>query len=339
MAKKFFFEKVHNTKRTIIHLSIIGGCLIGIIICFIVVKTLTREKPKTKSELNIKSDIKIGLNEEFTNDIFFSKIEGFDINDVIVTFPNNFSRAIPGEYEVTLTIGEGKYKTNLIVMDTNKPNLILREITINQGKDYSVNDFVVSCVDDSNEQCQIDYYTHGIDEDGNSISFDNFRTVGKYPIKITAKDSSGNETIVETTLNIVNASGNTGPVTKCKYGSNEYSRGLYTPALDISTGGCGITLNYNKAGSEIEEIAERETQRLLKDLQKYNLVGDPYINRRITTIYNLTGDGIVGYELEFRYTIEYEEGFDKKEDVIAEYKIGLNGHRTFSINKYNIPIE
>ena len=43
MAKKFFYNRVYNTKRTIINLIIIGVCVIGVIICFVVTPNVDEE--------------------------------------------------------------------------------------------------------------------------------------------------------------------------------------------------------------------------------------------------------------------------------------------------------
>ena len=55
MAKKFFYNRVYNTKRTIINLVIIGVCVIGVIICFIVTSNFQGENHNSpESSLSIK---------------------------------------------------------------------------------------------------------------------------------------------------------------------------------------------------------------------------------------------------------------------------------------------
>ena len=338
MAKKFFYNRVYNTKRTIINTIIIGVCIIGIILCFIITSNFEGVSHKTpESSLSIKKDITIELNEEITKEMFFSKIENVNLDDIKIIYPETFNASVPGKYEVTLVIDEKDYKTNIIVVDTTKPTLALKNITITKGKKYTANDFVTSCTDNSNKTCNISFYTEGIDEDGNAIDYSKFSEVGTYSIKVSAKDESGNQTIKETQL-IINKSSqeNNKPVTTtCKYGNNVYDKTNYLVAVDISSNNCAVSLDlYNDASmtNEINKLMETESTRIKKDINKLNLSGKLTLNRKITAVINTVGDGIVGYEL--RLTVILTN--NNKSDTIVDYKVDSDGKRVFLTNTYNI---
>ncbi len=337
MAKKFFYNRVYNTKRTIIHLIIIGVCVIGIIVCFIFTTNLdVKNQNKPNGELNLKSEVTVEINEEFSNEIFFSKIENVSLDDIEVNYPENFDISTPGVYEVSLVISKKTYITKLNVVDTIKPTLDIKELTIKEGEHYSARDFVTSCTDNSNNDCIIDYAT-AQDEEGNIIDYSSYKTPGTYPIKIIAKDKSDNEIVKETTLIIENKNGNTTPEkpTICKYGNNEYDENNYLMAVDVTNGGCAISLDLyknNTTRASINKLMETETVRIKKDIDKLNLPGTKALNRQQNAVINKSGNGIVGYELIMTVVMTN----NGSSEVIAEYKVNSEGKRIFINNKYNL---
>ena len=70
MAKKFFYNRVYNTKRTIINIIIIGVCIIGVIVCFIITSNFQGKSNKPKGELSIKKEVTVEINEDFSKEIF-----------------------------------------------------------------------------------------------------------------------------------------------------------------------------------------------------------------------------------------------------------------------------
>ena len=73
MAKKFFYNRVYNTKKMIINAIIIGVCIIGIIVCFIIVSSFEGESHNNNQNgnLSIKNESTVEINEEFTKELFF----------------------------------------------------------------------------------------------------------------------------------------------------------------------------------------------------------------------------------------------------------------------------
>lgn len=340
MAKKFFYNRVYNTKRTIINLIIIGVCIIGVIICFIVVSNFQGEdKTKQESNLSIKESSTIEVNESFTNEIFFSKIENFDLKDVDVTYPDDYDPSTPGTYDIILNINKKNYNTKLQVVDTIRPVLELKELTIAPNDKYEAKDFVKSCKDNSNKDCIISFYQNGTDEDANPIDYSAYTKEGTYPIKISAKDNASNETVIETKLIIKKGSTTTQPPapkpTTCKYGDTTYDKENYLITKSVSTNGCAISLDLYKDAEttkEIDKIMESETIRIQKDVTALNLNSILSLNRKQTAVVNVSGSGIVGYELRFTVSIP-DNG---KTKTIVDYKLDADGRRVFITNPYNL---
>jgi len=342
MAKKFFYNKVYNTKRTIINAIIIGVCIIGVLICFIIVSNFEGENHNTPSgNLSIKNEVTIEVNEEYSNEIFFSKIENVDLKDIKVNYSLGYDPTKVGEYGVSIVVNEKEYPVTLKVVDTTKPTLVLKEVTIEKNKSYKIEDFVKSCTDNSSEKCLLSYY--GIDEDGKAIDYSNYTKEGEYQIKIAATDASENQIVKETKLIIGKPnntdSGNTTtqpekPVT-CKYGNNTYDTNTYLLAANISTNGCAVSLDLYKSESmtkEINKIMDTETTKIKRDVEELNLTGTLALNRKVTAVTNTSGDGIVGYELRMIVTITNKN--DTK--TVVEYRINNEGKRVFINNPYKL---
>ncbi len=348
MAKKFFYNKVYNTKRTIINLVIIGVCVIGIIVCFIVTSNFQGEnKNSPQGELSIKNEVTVEVNEKINKDIFFSKIENVDLDTIEINYPEDFKTNKVGDYEINILISGKNYTSNLKVVDTTKPILELKELTIKPNTSYIANEFVTSCTDNSEENCIIDFYK-GVDEEGNEIDYSKYREAGTYPVKIAAKDSAGNQTVQETKLTITDDSSSKPPVnpenpepetpTTCKYGNGEYDTENYLIAVDITTNNCAVSLDLYKdetLSAELNKLMESETTKIIKDVEALNLSGTLALNRKIIAVVNKTNNGIVGYELRMIVTITNND----QADTVVDYKVDKNGQRVFTTNPHNLKSE
>lgn len=348
MAKKYFYNKVYNTRKTIINFTIIGVCIIGIIICFIVVtKFQNNNANNKKGNINYKEVVTVEINEEFNKDIFFSKIENVNLNDVDIQYPADYDISKPGSYKVTILVNNEKYDSTLMVVDTQKPQLKLQEVTIEQNKGYSPKDFVVECSDNSKEECIIDFYNGAIDEEGEEINYSNYSKVGIYSIKISAKDSSGNQEIQETKLTIKKTSTSVvEPETiTCKYGNNVYDTKSYLLAFDVTSNKCAISLDKYKDPEILKTVINTEQKRIQKDVEALNInkiikdlnLTTPVmfaINQSFLAIPNISGDGIVGFEVTMIIRITDNNG---KTYPLTEYKLNSAGKRVFISNPYNLP--
>ncbi len=107
-----------------------------------------------------------------------------------------------GKYEVTVKDNKRNKtsKTTMTIKDTEEPNLILQDVEIEEGAEVSINNFIKSCTDNSNESCSCEY----TDDKGEKI--DNIDlSVGERKINIVAIDSSKNRSSVKTANLKVNA--------------------------------------------------------------------------------------------------------------------------------------
>lgn len=350
MAKKFFNNRVHNTKRTIINIVIIGICIIGVIICFVITSNLDVENHnKPGGELSLKTETTIEVNEEFTTEIFFSKIENVSLEDIKVTYPNDFDISKIGSYEISLLISGKTYTTTLIIVDTIKPELELKQVTIKENDTYTAKDFVNTCTDNSKEKCNIKFFQNGIDEEGNKVDYSNYKTAGIYSIKIIATDAAGNENVQETKL-IIESNNNNTPTTKpeqpeqpeppekpttCKYGNDDYDTNNYLIAVNITSNGCAVSLDLYKdtaTTAGINKLMETETTRIKKDVEALKLNGTLALSRKVTAVINKSGDGIVGYELLMTVVLSNNGNVE----TVAEYKVNSVGRRVFITNTHNL---
>ncbi len=338
MAKKFFYNRVYNTKRTIINAIIIGVCVIGVIICFIITSNFQGESHETNNaNLSIKTDVSVEVNEEFSEEIFFSKMENITLDDIEINYDLDYDISKIGEYDVNIIVNEKNYSSVLKVVDTTNPELVTKDVTIEKGTTYTANDFVESCSDNSKEDCIISFFT-GLDEDGNSVDYSNYKDEGTYIIRIKAEDASGNQTLKNATLTI--GDGNTGTNTpetpvSCKYGDNTYDNETYLLAINITANNCAISLDLYKdseTAADINKLMENETTRIMKDIAKLNLTGTKALDRKVTAVINTSGSGVVGYELKMTVNITN----NGKTETVAEYRINEDGKRVFTQNPYKL---
>ena len=93
---------------------------------------------------------------------------------------------LAGKYNVTIAIGKDQYATSLNVIDDEAPKLIAKDFEIYEDENYSVNDFVESCSDNSQIECNIDYLNTSL------VDYSKFTEPGTYQIKLAAYDRSNN---------------------------------------------------------------------------------------------------------------------------------------------------
>ncbi len=342
MAKKYFYNKVHNTRKTVINIIIIGVCIIGVIICFLIVTNLDVKSNEKQNTYYLKPGVTIEVNEKYTNEIFLSKIEdNVDLDLIEVKYPSNFDITTPGNYDLILTINKKNYDMPMTIVDTTKPELVLKAHTIKDTESYSAKDFVTSCSDNSTKECNITFAS-GLDEDGNVLDYSSYKEAGTYSIKILATDESGNQNIQETALTIEGTTSKP-PVdpepeqpTVCKYGNGEYDTNEYILTSNITTNGCAISLDLykdEKTMSELTQIMNSETIKVQKEIENLNLTGTLALSRKINVVLNTSSSGIVGYELIMTVTLTDTNNNVEK---ITEYKLNNDGSRVYLVNTYNL---
>ena len=338
MAKKFFKQKVHSKKRTITQIIIIIVCVIGIAICFFVAHYFNSKLPEgAVAELRDSVAIEVhgDLPEKTT---FFSQLENIDDKDITINYEGVDKDKI-GDYPITIKVYKKKYKVTLRIVDTTIPELTVKNIAILEGTKYKARDFVESCTDNSNEDCQITFYDLALDQDGQKIDYANYTALGTYPIQIVASDSSQNQTAPVTVYLTISQDENQKPVenpkpTSCKYGTDDYDASKYIMAAKVSENGCALDLNLYQDENFVKiinNVADNEVKRLKTEFQKLKVKSESItsVNQLEKTILNTTGKGIVGYSLQIQV-------INSDNEIVEDYFLKLDGSRVFTVNKYNL---
>lgn len=330
MAKKFFNKRVKSRKKTLINGLIIGICVIGIVLCFWLTQSFGGNDETVEVIVKLQDSISVDMNNgEPSKDVFFLELSGVEESDISVDY-SNVDFSVLGEYTVTVTVLNEKYYIKLNVVDVSIPSLSVQSVTISDDEDYDYTDFVVSCSDNSNEDCVVGFFTGGIDEEGNIIDYSSFKDNGSYDIVIIATDVNGNSTYKTTTLTIGDAS--SGTSTECTYGSGDYSSG-YILAYSVVNNGCAVSLDLYQSSTirePMDDIADTESEKVKMEIEQISgLSSNIIINRSITAILNETGNGFVGYSL-------YMEITNNDGDIIVSYYLTESGSRIYIENPYSL---
>lgn len=187
-----------------VRIILIGGiCLIIILIPIILYNKLNKnyqnnqeiKEESLNEELKIKEDITLEVNSPLLsiNDLFSKDIEvTYEIKyylDNEEINPTSYDKI--GVYDVRVLINDKTYQTKITVEDTIKPVLKLKEVSINEGEVYKIEDFINNCTDNSGKTCLFEYKNPAT-----------YSKEGTYDITIIAKDSSSNAVEETTKLNI-----------------------------------------------------------------------------------------------------------------------------------------
>lgn len=194
-SKKIEKELKKNQKRTIIIVSLIILVLVAIISFFLLKinkkESNTDERTITVNELSLELGEKIPVASDFSNDL--------TDYEVIIDGLDSETLDIIGTFNVTLKNDKKEYQTKITVQDTLAPTLVLKEVTITEGEQLSIDLFIESCEENSKGICKYSY----TDESSNEIESIDL-SVGEHVVNIIAKDETGNRSKIQSTKLIVN---------------------------------------------------------------------------------------------------------------------------------------
>ena len=338
MARKFFNQKVKgSSNKSMAAYIIVGVCVLLVFVCIILVVLFSNRTPED-ARIEIRDVVTVEINSEIPDKtLFFSELQNVKEDEIDISFAEADLTKV-GEYPVEINLRGETYESKLAVVDTQAPNLVARNYNIAIGDTYSAEDFVESCTDNSGEDCIIEFYTMGMDQDGVTIDYGSYTDEGTYTVQIIASDSSGNSTTATSaTLTIGEASGPVTPTT-CTYGNSEYDSNTYILGINVTQNGCALDLNLYQNESVTApayELANADTEKLQKEISKLNINEnlERNLSRLIYPVLNTAGTGIVGYTVHMELAIKYEDGH---EEVVASYYINTDGERVYSINTYNL---
>lgn len=175
-------KKLLKNKK-ILMISLISIIMFGIVMAIFVLSS-------NKEIIKLKN-VTIELGSEIPSDLNYYIIGDINKYDEIVLDKENIKNEI-GKYNYSIKFRKKnlfKTKTGVLngtveVVDTTKPELKLKDLSITLGDEFDINSFVESCNDLSN--CQVKYKD---DEYINSI----VNNVGNYKVDIIAYDDYNNE--------------------------------------------------------------------------------------------------------------------------------------------------
>lgn len=226
-GKKFFFNATYSKKnRTVTIIAILTVILLIVTTFFITSQFYDNSNPKNQ-KIEVYEEINIKLFDKLPYMLtYFKHLENVKITDIKLKYPDNFSYTedtvgcteeeitlinsikngenteanideafscvsyksnIAGSFNVKITIGKTEYNSTLKVIDDLPPVLNAKDFEIYEDEYYNIDDFVVSCEDNSKQNCDVDYLNT------NLVDYSKYKEPGIYPIKIQAKDASGNK--------------------------------------------------------------------------------------------------------------------------------------------------
>lgn len=332
MARKFFNQKVKKGRLSTGTIVIIT--IFGLLVVIAIAVVISFSASKNKAVIKIRESVAVEINSELPDKtLFFAELENVEESSIKIYY-SNVNLAKIGEYKVSLDIYGKTYESKLIVVDTESPELVLKDLSIGIGETYAAKDFVASCSDNSEEECIIDFYQLSLSQDGKKIDYGAYTQEGTYTIQIIAKDAAGNATAPLSTNLTIGKSGSIS--TSCKYGNSEYDSDKYNLAVNVTENGCALDLNLYQDPNILapaKEIQANEENKLQNEFKTLNLNVDKiYLNGHINPVMNKTGTGIVGYTLFIELLIPNGDS----QELIESYYVNINGGRDYVVNKYGL---
>ena len=345
---KFFNGRVKKDRSTLIKYGTIAGGILLIFILFIIIAA--KNSKHNNAVLELKESIDIEINSELPEKMdFFTKFENYDESLISIEW-NGLDTSKVGEYTVTIRAEKGSEDVTVNVIDSTAPVLKLKDVTIDVGDTYEIEQFVESCTDNSNETCIYEYYKESIDQQGNPIDYSNFTEENTYLIKIIAKDESGNSTPVQDARLII-GSGVAKDASACTYGDLSVSNVRVDYPMAVIVGDqnnqCALSKdlwNSSSVQSPVNKLYQTDYNNLKIELKDI-LTKKNYPSARIVAyphyiaILNDDLQGLVGYAIYVKVyivTSDYTGQIDSDENLILAYYLNSDLSRDYEINKYNL---
>ena len=244
------------------------------------------KQPKNKDpKVVIRTELHTELYDQLPEKTsYFEKLENFDVDKITITYPtylpveevydecsdeqigiieeikngkdaSNYKdpyacvKYVPtgiGSYDVTVNFNDKDYTVVLTVDDTKAPVLVSKVVEIEQGKSYTINDFVESCADNSKKECTYEYYYKDYNSDKD---FSKYTDIGQYEISLVALDASGNKSVpVDTTLIIKEKQIQTFTVTFNSDGGSSVNKQYVNENETVTNPGSPTKSGYTFAG-------------------------------------------------------------------------------------------
>lgn len=353
MAKSKFFKKPAKHKKSFKlekKFFIILGAILGIIILGIGIFFLY--KYLSKEELIIKDNVTFELNgDKPEKKDFFKKYRNVSKDKVTIDLDGLDLTEI-GEYDVTVSIKDDKeYTVHVSIKDTTPPKVEVKNVTINEGETYSINDFIKSCEDNSKVTCNVKF-----ENEDDELK----EKAGTYKIKIVIYDNNGNEITKEVTLKINGENQNPDPIDdpdpvddpkpkECKFGNDKIkTKTGFVISYNVAKDGCAEDKNNMEKEDylvAVRELAEEEIAKLQKEVtpaitkefprNKYPKGAEVHATNTFTAVLNEDDKGLVGYCIEIQLYVKAAES-DEELVLKEDYYLYENGTRKYITNEYKL---
>lgn len=332
----FYGEKINYFfKKWLI--VIVALVLIVILVLFIKgCSSNKKSKPKTPTEINnsepiIVDSISINLNQELPKiNEFVKNYDKFktDSDSIIYDEKNlvdNKYNSV-GSYNVKIVLNGKEYTSRIVVVDKEAPIFTLKDVTIQEGAFYTINDFIASCSDNSGKECALSYEK---DEYGK------YTAPGIYDISIVAADLSGNLAASKQTKLIINAKPTPpkrNPNTTCQYGSAQYTSD-HVLTYSLIKNNCAIDVKYAKTDTYItvpEQMARKDLEKVKEEITYKNITMKIKFDLTVVPVLNNEKTGLVGYSA-YISAVNTANG-----KTVLSYDLNSNGTRKYIINELGL---
>lgn len=302
-----------SNKKLISIISLIIGIIVGIILGIVVINIIYKPSEskelepnkETVEKIEYKKSITISLEDDLPSIKDFLISGEVQVDDIVYKNDNDeevdLIKKVIGAYSVY--VNNEKIST-LIILDDVKPELEVKELTIEESKKYVVSDFIVSCTDNSNEECLLSF------EDDKMSSYNK---AGTYDVAILAKDSSDNVTLKSTKL-IINKKKEVNNNKPSNSGSQNTGNNNSKPVSNNNTNNNSSNNNNNSNNKPEPTLPKEEVS------YKYGT--------KITKITNANG--------KFSYTYDFSTFNGKTSDMKSEASalVSTNANNYNEVLKY-----
>ena len=338
---KFFNGKVKKDNSAYIKIGCIAG---GVLLIIILIIAIASRGNGEKENVSINDKIEMQINSEMitSDDVL---IGDYNEDDIIIDDSNvDYSKL--GTYKIYVSTKKIERKiVDVTIVDTLPPELELKSKEIAPGEKYSIEDFILSCIDNSSETCNYRYYQPNQDS---IVDYENYTKNGTYEIIIVAIDTNGNVSEPLTTTLVI---GSQSGANQCQYGNLEIDTTKYNYPIAVVVGnkntGCALNRDLwdsTTTQKPVSDLYLEDYENLKDQLQPIldskfprgaKIVAYPHyiavLNKELT--------GLVGYAISVKVYIadaNTTESIKSDTNLKLSYYINSDKTRNYQINVYNL---
>lgn len=339
---KFFNGKVKKDNSLYIKIGCIAG---GVLIIIILIALIAAKGNGESSEnISISEEIELQINAEsiISEDII---VGDYNEEDIVID-DSEVDYSTLGTYKLYVSTKKIERKIiDVTIVDTLPPELELKPKEIAPGEKYTINDFILGCTDNSNEECNYRYYQP---DENNTINYEGYTKNGTYEIKIVATDNNGNVSEPLTTSLIIGSQTTTN---QCQYGNLEIDVNKYSYPVAVIVGNETTGCALNRDLWDSTTIQNPVSKLYLEDYEKLKTELQPILDTKFPNgakivayphyiaVLNKELNGLVGYAISVKVYIadaNTTESIKSDANLKLSYYINRDKTRNYQINVYNL---